>query len=106
MPTREFTIAELADYNIPPDDPTDLDCEEYVLADEQAAILKYTALRRCVFAADDGKTYAVEYEAPLDTGAFELGDRLPDGRGWHGGTVQATEVEQLQVVVSRWVPVF
>lgn len=106
MPTRDFTIAELAALNVPPDDPTDIEYEEYVLADEQVAVLKYTAQRRCVFRAeDDGKAYAVEYEAPLDVGDFEVGGGMPDQHGWYGDTVNAVEVEEREVTVTRWLPV-
>jgi hypothetical protein len=74
MPTRHFTIAELAALNVPPDDPAYIEYDEHVLADEQVAVLKYTAQRRCVFRApDDERTYAVEYEAELDTGDYEVG---------------------------------
>ncbi|MFF5980864.1 hypothetical protein ACFY78_18665 [Streptomyces olindensis] len=79
MPTRHFTIAELAAINVPPDDPRDIEYDEYVLADEQVTVLKYTAQRRCVFRADDDKTYAVEYEA--------------------------VEVEEREVTVMKWLPV-
>jgi hypothetical protein len=106
MPTRDFTIAELAALNVPPDDPRDIEYHEYVLADEQVTVLKYTAQRRCVFRADDdGKAYAVEYEAPLDTGDFEVGGGMPDQHGWYGNTVNAVEVEEREVTVTRWLPV-
>lgn len=106
MPTRNFTIDELANLNVPPDDPDEIEYEEYVLADEQTAVLKYTAQRRCVFEApDDGKTYAVEYQAPIDIGDYEVGGGMPDNHGWYGDTVEAVEVEERQVTVTRWMPV-
>lgn len=105
MPTRTFTHAELAAIGVPPDDPTDIAYDEHVLADEQIGILKYTATRRCVFEAPDGGTYAVEYEAKLDVGDFELGDVGPDNQGWDGDTVEAVEVEEQQVTVTKWLPV-
>lgn len=105
MPTRRFTFAELAAYNVPPDDPRDIEYDEHVLADEQVAILKYTAQRRCVFRADDGKTYAVEYQAELDTGDYEVGGGMPDNHGWYGDTVAAVEVEEREVTVTKWLPV-
>ncbi|MGW4493781.1 hypothetical protein [Streptomyces sp. NPDC004376] len=105
MPTREFTITELAALCVPPDDPDELDYYEHVLADEQVAVLSYTAQRRCVFRApDDGRTYAVEYEAPLNTGDFEVGDGGPADHGWWGDTVDAVEVEAREVTVTRWLP--
>ncbi|MFD8805582.1 hypothetical protein [Streptomyces sp. NPDC059597] len=106
MATREFTITELAKLCVPPDDPTELDYYEHVLADEQVAVLKYTAQRRCVFRApDDGRTYAVTYEAPLDTGDYEMGDGGPEDHGWYGGPVTADEVREQEFVVTRWIPV-
>lgn len=105
MPTRIFTVAELAAINVPPDDPTDIAHDGHVLADEQIGILKYTATRRCVFEAPDGGVYAVEYEAKLDVGDFELGDYAPEGHGWYGDTVEAVEVEERQVTVTQWMPV-
>lgn len=104
MPTRHFTPAELTEYNVPPDDPTDIEYDEHVLADEQVAILKYTAQRRCVFRADDDRTYAVEYEAPIDTGDYEVGNGMPDNHGWLDDTVEAVEVEEQEVTVIKWVP--
>ncbi|MDX3019899.1 hypothetical protein [Streptomyces acidiscabies] len=105
MPVRHFTFAELAAYNVPPEDRTDLSYEEHVIADEHVTILKYTAQRRCVFLADDGRTYAVEYEARIDTGDYEVGDGMPDDHGWHGDSVEAVEVEERSVTVVRWEPV-
>lgn len=106
MPTRNFTIAELAALNVPPDDPDHIEYDGHVLVDEQLHTLKYTAQRRCVFGApDDGRTYAVEYEAELDTGDYEVGGGMPDNHGWHGDTVEAVEVEERAVTVTRWLPV-
>jgi hypothetical protein len=106
MPTRHFTIAELAALNVPPDDPAYIEYDEHVLADEQVAVLKYTAQRRCVFRApDDERTYAVEYEAELDTGDYEVGGGMPDNHGWHSDNVEAVEVEEREVTITRWLPV-
>lgn len=105
MPTRHFTPAELAAFNVPPDDPDDIEYDEHVLADEFVTTLKYSAQRRVVFEADDGKTYAVTYEAPLDTGDFEVGGEGPPDYGWYGDTVEAVEVEEREVTVVKWLPV-
>lgn len=106
MPTRHFTIAELAALNVPPDDPDEIDYDEHVLADEHVTTLKYTALRRCIFRnPEDGKTYAVEYQAELDTGDYEVGGGMPDNHGWYGDTVEAVEVEEREVTVARWLPI-
>lgn len=103
---RTFTVAELAAIGVPPDDPEDVEYSNALLADEHVTTLKYTAKRRCIFRADDdGRTYAVEYEGRLDTGDFELGEYMPDDHGWYGDTVEATEVEQREVTVTRWLPV-
>lgn len=106
MPTRQFTRAELAAINVPPDNPRDIEYDEHVLADEQVAVLKYTARRRCVFhTPDDDKTYAVDYEAELELGDFEVGSGMPDQHGWYGDTVEAVEVEEREVTVTKWLPV-
>ncbi|MCZ1006364.1 hypothetical protein [Streptomyces lydicus] len=106
MNRRTFTTTELAALSVPPDSPEDVEYSEHLLADEQTTTLKYTAQRCAVFRApDDGRTYAVEYEAPLDTGDYEVGGYVPDDHGWYGGTVEAIEVEQREVTVTRWMPV-
>ena len=71
--TRDFTRAELADLGVPPDCPKDVEWSDTVLADTHVTVLKYTQQRRAVFVADDGLTYAVTYEAALDTGDYEVG---------------------------------
>lgn len=105
MPTRIFTVTELAALGVPPSDPRDIEYDPDLLADEHVATLKYTAQRRCVFRADDDRTYAVEYEGQLDVGDFEVGAGMPDTHGWHGDTVTAVEVEERPVIVARWHPV-
>jgi len=106
MPTRTFTVAELAAIGVPPDSPEDIEYSDHLLADEPVTTLKYTAKRRCIFfAEDDDRTYAVQYEAALDTGDFEVGGYAPDDHGWYGGSVEAVEVEVREVTVTRWVPV-
>lgn len=106
MPTRHFTLAELAELNIPPAEPDEIQYYEHLLVDEHVTTLKYTQQRRTVFRAeDDGKTYAIEYQAELDTGDYEVGGGIPANHGWHGDTVEATEVEEREVTVTRWLPV-
>lgn len=104
MPTRTFTVDELASLGVPPESPDDIEYSDTILADEPVTILKYTQLRRCVFQDEDGDTWAVEYEAPIDTGDFEVGDGVPDGHGWYGDTVTATAVEEREVTVTKWMP--
>jgi hypothetical protein len=104
MPTRAFTVAELLALGVPPAEPDDVEYSDVLLADEHVTTLKYTQLRRTVF-EDDGRTWAVEYEARLDVGDYEVGDYAPDDHGWWGGTVEAVEVEQRPVTVMRWEPV-
>ncbi|MFF1756145.1 hypothetical protein [Streptomyces sp. NPDC058266] len=105
MPVRHFTPAELERLGVPPAHPDDVD-DEVLLADEFVTTLKYTASRRCVFRApDDGRTYAVTYEGDLDVGDFEVGGGTPDGHGWYGDRVEAVEVEERAVTVTRWVVV-
>ncbi|MCB5168032.1 hypothetical protein LG634_24795 [Streptomyces bambusae] len=104
MPTRRFTLDELAALGVPPDSPDDIQYDPDLLADEYVATLKYTAQRRCIFLS--GTTaYAVEYEAPIDTGDYEVGDGGPPNHGWYGDTVEAVEVEQRPVTVMQWLPV-
>ncbi|MGW6741699.1 hypothetical protein ACWGDX_13390 [Streptomyces sp. NPDC055025] len=106
MTTRQFTRNELAAIGVPPDSPDDIEYDDDLLADEPVTTLKYTALRRVVFRApDDGKSYAVEYETRLDTGDFEVNEYSPEDHGWYGDTVEAVEVEERQVLVTRWLPV-
>lgn len=105
MTVRHFTREQLATLGVPPADPDEIQYYDDLLADEFVTTLKYTAQRRCVFRADDGRTYAVEYEAALDIGDFEVGDGGPDDYGWYGPTVEAVEVEERPVTVTRWVPV-
>ncbi|MFC9341426.1 hypothetical protein ACFT0G_25355 [Streptomyces sp. NPDC057020] len=103
MPTtRDFTLAELATLGVPPDSPADVEWSDIVLADTHVAVLKYTQQRRVVFLADDGMTYAVTYEAALDTGDYEVGGGLPDNHGWTGDTVTATRVVSWPTVTRQW----
>lgn len=101
--TREFTPAELAALSVPPDRPEDVEWSETLLADTHVCVLKYSQQRRAVFIADDGLTYAVTYEAPIDTGDYETGPG-PDGPGWYGPTVTATRVVSWPAVVQEWQP--
>jgi len=105
MPTRTFTIAELADLGVPPDSPDDIEYSDTLLADEPVTILKYTQLRRCVFQADDDTRWAVEYEAPMEMGDFEVDGGGPDDHGWYGDTIEATAVEEREVTVTKWMPI-
>lgn len=102
---RTFTTDELAEIGVPPASPEEVEYGDTVLADEVVATLKYTQQRRCVFIADDDLIYSVTYEAPIDTGDYEVGDGMPDDHGWYGGTVEATRVELVPVTVQRWQPV-
>lgn len=105
MPTRTFTVAELAEHEVPPDRPEDVQFSQTVLLDEHVANLKYSQQRRAIFRADDdGKTYSVTYEANVDAAGYEIGPG-PDNHGWFGDSVEATEVLQRAVIASRWEPV-
>ncbi|MFC9604605.1 hypothetical protein ACFTTN_14240 [Streptomyces niveus] len=104
MPLQQFTVDQLADLGVPPDDPEDVEYSETVLLDEAVGTLKYSQQRRCVFRDDDDRTWSVTYEAPVDAGDYEVGPP-PDNHGWYGETVEATEVEQRPVIVRRWEPV-
>lgn len=105
MPTRQFTREQLAALGVPPDRPDDVQYSDHLLADEHVTVLKYSQQRRVIFRADDGKTYAVEYQAPIDTGDFEVHGEGPDDYGWWGDTVEAVEVEARTVTVTLWSPV-
>ncbi len=100
---RTFTVAELAEIGVPPDSPTDIQYDPDLLADEHVATLKYSQKRRCVF-CDGLQTWAVEYEAAIDAGDFEVGEQ-PSDHGWYGGIVEAVEVVEREVTVTRWQPV-
>lgn len=103
-PTRTFTVAELTALGVPPDQPEDIQYSDHLLADEHVTTLKYSQKRRCIFRADDGRTYAVEYEAEVDSGDYEHGPG-PDNHGWYGDTVEAVAVEQRPVTITRWLPI-
>ncbi|MGH3587073.1 MAG: hypothetical protein ACRDQ0_12195 [Pseudonocardia sp.] len=102
--TRTFTVAGLTRIGVPPDSPDDVQYSDVVLADEFVTTLKYSVQRRCVFRTDDGRAYAVTYEAEVDSGDYEHGPG-PDNHGWYGDTVEAVEVEERAVTEQRWVPV-
>ncbi|BBA98287.1 hypothetical protein RVR_4419 [Actinacidiphila reveromycinica] len=104
MPVKQFTVGQLADLGVPPDRPDDVAWSEIVLVDEHVGMSKYSQERRCVFRDDDGRTWAVKYEAQVEAGDYEVGPP-PDNHGWFGGTVEAVEVEQRPVIVARWEPV-
>lgn len=103
--TRTFTVAELEDLGVPPDSPEDVEYSDVLLADEHVAVLKYSQLRRTIIRTD-AAIWAVEYEAPLDMGDFEVdGGDGTDNHGWHGDTVEATAVVQCEVKVLKWLPI-
>ncbi|MGC0418350.1 hypothetical protein [Embleya sp. AB8] len=105
MTTRNFTRDELAHHGVPPYNPEDIQFSQSIRHDEQITILKYSQLRLVVFVCDDDhKTYAVEYESPIDVGDHEVGYG-PDDHGWRGKTIEGTEVRLRPVVVDRWVTV-
>ncbi|MET8609730.1 hypothetical protein [Streptomyces misionensis] len=103
MKTRKFARAALRALDLPPS-PQDVGYRDDVHLDEHVRTLKYTQLRRTVFTAPDGHTYAVEYEAAMDTGDYEVGGGSVENDGW-GPIVLAVEVEQRPVAVLRWMPV-
>ncbi len=103
MSTRTFTRQQLAAIGVPPDSPDDVEYSDTLVADEAVTTLKYSQLRRCIFRAR-GRTWAVEYEAVLDAGDYEVGPP-PDDHGWHGDTVEAVEVAPVEVTVTQWRPV-
>lgn len=106
MPVRQFTREQLAALGVPPDQPDDVEYSDTLVADEYVTNLKYSQQRRVIFRAeDDGKTYAIKYEAPIDVGDFEVHGEGPDDYGWYGDTVEAVEVEERAVTVTRWMPV-
>ncbi|MFJ6014519.1 hypothetical protein [Streptomyces sp. NPDC092952] len=105
MTTKQFTVDQLADLGVPPDCPEDVEYSETVLVDEHVSMSKYSQVRRCIFRDDDGRTWAVTYEAQVDAGDYEVGPP-PDNHGWHGNTVEAVEVEQRPVIVARWESVY
>jgi hypothetical protein len=102
--TRTFTRQQLAALGVPPDSPDDIEYSDTLLVDEFVTTLKYSQQRRVIFRADDGKTYAVTYEAEVDSGDYEHGPG-PDNHGWYSDTVTAVEVAARDVTVTRWMPV-
>lgn len=104
MTIRHFTRQQLATIGVPPESPDDIEYSDTLIADEFVTTLKYSQQRRVVFRADDGHVYAVTYEAPLDTGDFEVGE-APPARGWYGDTVEAVRVKPVDVTVTRWMAI-
>ncbi|MEU1853963.1 hypothetical protein ABZ499_33070 [Streptomyces sp. NPDC019990] len=104
MGTRTFWRKDLLALDLPPHSPDDVQYRYDVHLDEHVRTLKYTQLRRCVFEVPDGRTYAVEYQAPIDTGDFEVGCGPVENHGW-ARTVDAVEVELRPVAVMQWKPV-
>jgi len=102
--SNRFTIAELIALDLPPDSPEDVQDRPDVHLDEYVRTLKYSQVRRFVFTHPSGKTYAVEYEAPVDAGDFEVGADGIENFGW-GRHVIAVQVERRTVAVQRWMPV-
>ncbi|WP_405676862.1 hypothetical protein OG292_19675 [Streptomyces sp. NBC_01511] len=105
MPSRTFTLDQLAALGVPPDSPDDIQHDPALIADEHVTTLKYSQQRRVVFRADDGKNYAVKYEAPINMGDFEVSGDGPPDHGWYGNEVEAIEVAEHQVTVTQWLPV-
>lgn len=105
MTTRQFTRAELAEIGVPPDSPEEVEYSDVILEDRQVTVLGYVALRECVFLApDDGLTYSVNYNGPINSGSWEIDDSgVP--YGLTADTVEATQVEQVLVVTEVWEPV-
>lgn len=105
MPVHnKFLRTELTSLDLPPASPKDVEYSEDLHLDEHVRTLKYTQIRRMIFTHPNGKTFAVEYEAPIDAGDFEVGDGPVENHGW-GRTVTAVEVELRPVAVDRWMPV-
>lgn len=104
MPNRTISRAHLIALDLPPTCQRDVDDRSEVHLDEHVRALSYTQIRRMVFTFSDGFTYAVEYEAPLDTGDFEVSGGPVEHHGW-GETVTAVEVELRPVAVNCWMPV-
>jgi hypothetical protein len=103
--TRTFTVAELEDLGVPPESPEDVEYSDTLLADEHIRILKYSQLRRAIIRTD-AAIWAVEYEAPLDLGDFEVdGGDGTDNHGWRGDTVEAVAVVRCEVRALKWLPI-
>lgn len=100
---RNFLRNELTSLGLPLDTPKDVEYRDDVHLDEHVRNVKYTQIRRCVFTHPNGRTFAVEYEAPIDAGDFEVGGPV-ENHGW-SRSVKAMEVELRPVPVERWMPV-
>lgn len=97
--TRTFTPDQLAAMGIPNDWEAEDGKVAEILHDEQIDTRRWVSVHELVFRApDDGKTYRVHYQLPLTE--HQEADR------WFGDdTIKATEVEEREVTVTRWVPV-
>lgn len=101
MTTRTFTVAELEAIGIPHRRTAPPEGRAERLHEEQTDTGRWVSAHWLVFRApDDGRAWAVTYEQ----GLTELQD---DTEPWgYGRTeVTATEVEERQVTVTRWLPV-
>lgn len=101
MTTRTFTVTELAELGIPDEWTAEEGQQAERLHEEQTDTGRWVSAHWLVFRApDDGRAWAVTYEQ----GLTELQD---DTEPWgYGRTeVTATEVEERQVTVTRWLPV-
>lgn len=99
--TRTFTIAELEALGVPPDSPDRDDWGDFIVADEYLDRLKYSQHRRSIFRTEDGRIWAVEYEA--GTGSETDGE--PENHGWYEDTVEAVAVRAIRGTVTKWLPV-
>lgn len=105
MPVHnKFLRNELTSLGLPPDSPRDVEDRDELHLDEHVRNLTYTQIRRVIFTHPNGKTFAVEYEAPIDAGDFEVGAGPVENHGW-GRTVTALQVELRPVALEWWMPV-
>jgi hypothetical protein len=97
MPTRIFTRGQLDDWNLP---GAWADGSPEILHREQTDSRRWVSVHELIFRApDDGLPYRVYYERGLIT-EYEHCDP------WCcEDEIEAVEVEQQQVTVTRWVPV-
>jgi hypothetical protein len=101
---RTFTRDQLEEIGVPhelneSDDPNGSDDLATELHCEQTSTRRWVSVHKLIFRApDDGKAYRVTYQQPLT--------EYQECDTWFSqDEITATEVEQRQVTITRWMPV-
>lgn len=100
MTTRRFTADQLEEIGVPNELPEDVEVPGLAteLHREQVDTRRWVSVHRLIFRApDDGKAYRVTYQQPLT--------EHQECETWFDDEIEAVEMEQRQVTVTKWLPV-